>query len=145
MSRHRYSISNSMKRICRSIGPRSTFFKSTKYFVGFFNAHVTLKTLYFLSLSRCGNISATNPNPQSPSATMSLIHILVYHGTPAACTRCSFNIMFFSKVSKYSGLLPFSVFSRCQCVYTHQAGKKPALQQNWQSSEKSQNFMEKTQ
>ena len=31
------------------------------------------------------------------------------------------------------------------CVYTHQAGRKPALQQNWQSSEKSQNFKEKTQ
>ena len=35
--------------------------------------------------------------------------------------------------------------SRCQCVYTHQAGKKPAIQQNWQSSEKSQNLKEKTQ
>ena len=30
-------------------------------------------------------------------------------------------------------------------MYTHQAGKTPALQQNWQSSEKSQNFKEKTQ
>ena len=29
----------------------------------------------------------------------------------------------------------FSVFPRCQCVYTHQAGRTPALQQNWQSSE----------
>ena len=36
-----------------------------------------------------------------------------------------------------------SVFPRCQCMYTHQAGRKPALQQNWQSSEKSQNFKEK--
>ena len=40
---------------------------------------------------------------------------------------------------------PDSVFTRCQCVYTHLAGRKPALQQNWQSSEKSQNFKEKTQ
>ena len=32
-------------------------------------------------------------------------------------------------------ILPFSVFPRCQCVYTHRAGRKPALQQNWQSSE----------
>ena len=31
------------------------------------------------------------------------------------------------------------------CVYTHQAGRTPALQQNWQSSEKSQNFKGKTQ
>ena len=42
-------------------------------------------------------------------------------------------------------LWPFSAFPRCQCVYTHQAGRKPALQQNWQSSEKSQHFKEKTQ
>ena len=51
----------------------------------------------------------------------------------------------FSKILKYSRLWPFSVFPRCQCVYTHQAGRKPALQQNWQSSEKTQNFKEKTQ
>ena len=49
------------------------------------------------------------------------------------------------KILKYSGLLPFSVLPRCHCVYTHQAGRKPALQQKWQSSEKSQNFQEKTQ
>ena len=52
---------------------------------------------------------------------------------------------FFQIFKKYSGLWPFSVFPRCQCVYTHQAGITPALQQNWQSSEKSQNFKEKTQ
>ena len=46
----------------------------------------------------------------------------------------------FSKILKYSGLLPFSVFPRCQCVYTHQAGRTPAPQQ---SSEKSQNLKEK--
>ena len=28
------------------------------------------------------------------------------------------------------------LFPRCQCVYTHQAGRKPALQQNWQSLKK---------
>ena len=61
-------------------------------------------------------------------------------------TGCSLNIVvFFSKTVEYSGLLPFSVLSLCQCVYTHQAGRTPALQQNWQSSEKSQNFKEKTQ
>ena len=38
----------------------------------------------------------------------------------------------------YSGLWPCSVLARVQCVYTHKAGRKPALQQNWQSSEKSQ-------
>ena len=41
--------------------------------------------------------------------------------------------------------IPNSVFPRCPCVYTRQAGRKPALQQNWQSSEKSQHFKEKTQ
>ena len=51
---------------------------------------------------------------------------------------------FILKISKYFGLWPFSVFSRCQCVYTHQAGRAPALHQNWQSSEKSQHFKEKT-
>ena len=40
--------------------------------------------------------------------------------------------------------MPFSVFLRCQCVYTHQAVRTPALQQNWQSSEESQNFKENT-
>ena len=57
-------------------------------------------------------------------------------------TGCALNIVFFLKISC---LLPFSVFPRCQCVYTHQAGREPALQQNWKCSEKSQNFNEKTQ
>ena len=61
----------------------------------------------------------------------------------ASDTGCSLNIVFFSKILKYSALLLFSVFSRCQCVYTHQAGRKPALQQNWQNSERSQNVEEK--
>ena len=46
----------------------------------------------------------------------------------------------FSKILIY---IPVSVFSRCQYVYTRQAGRTPALQQNWQSSEKSHNFKEK--
>ena len=66
-------------------------------------------------------------------------------GLSPTTTGCSLNIVFFSEIFKYSGLWPFSVFPRCQCVYTHQAGRTPALQQNWQSSEKSQNFKEKTQ
>ena len=45
-------------------------------------------------------------------------------------TGCSLNIVFFPIFKKYSGLWPFSVFPRCQCVYTHQAGRTPALQQN---------------
>ena len=60
-------------------------------------------------------------------------------------TGCSLKFVFFPKILKYSGLWPFSIFPRCQCVYTHQAGRKPALQQNWQSLEKSQNYKEKTQ
>ena len=55
-------------------------------------------------------------------------------------TGCSLNIVFFSRILKYSGLLPFSVFPWCQCVYTQQTGRTPALQHNRQSSVKSQNF-----
>ena len=52
----------------------------------------------------------------------------------------------FSEDFKIFRTLAFLSFpSVFQCVYTHQAGRKPALQQNWQSSEKSQNFKEKTQ
>ena len=39
--------------------------------------------------------------------------------------------------------MSFSVFPLCQCVYTRQAGRTPALQPNWQNSEKSQNFKKK--
>ena len=42
-------------------------------------------------------------------------------------TGSSLNIVFFPKILKYSGLWPFSVLPRCQCVYTHKAGRKPAL------------------
>ena len=38
-------------------------------------------------------------------------------------TRWSLNIVFFSKILKYSGLLYFSVFFRCQCVYVHPTGR----------------------
>ena len=60
-------------------------------------------------------------------------------------TGCSLNIVFFWKIFKYSRLWSFSVFPRCQCVYTHQPGRTPVLQQYWQSLEKSQNFNEKAQ
>ena len=59
-------------------------------------------------------------------------------------TGCSLDIVFFPKILEYIGLWSFSVSPRCQCVYTHQAGRTPALQQDWQSSEKSQHFEEKT-
>ena len=36
----------------------------------------------------------------------------------------------FSKILIY---FPDSVFPWSQCVYTHQAGRAPALEQNWQS------------
>ena len=51
----------------------------------------------------------------------------------------------FSKDFEIFRTLTFLCFSWCQCLYTHQAGRKPALQQYWQSSEKSQNFKEKAQ
>ena len=55
-----------------------------------------------------------------------IVRVCVYTG-------CSLIIVFFLKILKYSGLWSFSVFHLCQCVYTHRAGRKPALQQNWQS------------
>ena len=54
-------------------------------------------------------------------------------------------LFFFLTILEYSGLLSFSVFPRCQSLYTHQAGRTQALQQEWQSSEKSQDFEEKAQ
>ena len=51
----------------------------------------------------------------------------------------------FSKDFRIFRTWSFSVFPWVQCVYTHQAGRTPTLQQNWQSSEKSQHFREKTQ
>ena len=74
-----------------------------------------------------------------------LAKLLYRAGPPANATGCSLNIIFFLKILEYSGLWSFSVVPRCQCVYTHQAGRTPALHQNWQSSEKSQNFEIKTQ
>ena len=37
-----------------------------------------------------------------------------------------------------------TVYTRCQCVYTHQAGRKPALQQTWHSSENHKILRKKT-
>ena len=45
-------------------------------------------------------------------------------------TGCSLNIVFLSKILEYSELWPFFVFPWCQFVYTHQAGRTPAMQQN---------------
>ena len=73
------------------------------------------------------------------------VHTNTKINTNTKYTGCSLNIVVFLKILKYSGLWPFSVLPLCQCVYTHKAGITPALQQNWQSSEKSQNSKEKTQ
>ena len=54
--------------------------------------------------------------------------------------KCFIKYCVFSKILIY---FPDSVFSRWQCVYTRQAGRTPALQQNWQSSENLKNFKEK--
>ena len=43
-------------------------------------------------------------------------------------TGCSLNIVIFPKILEYCGLWYFSVFPLCQCMYTHQAGRTPALQ-----------------
>ena len=56
-------------------------------------------------------------------------------------TGCSLNIVLFRR---FFNIFRTLVSPRCQCVYT-MAGRTPALQQNWQSSEKSQHLKEKTQ
>ena len=73
------------------------------------------------------------------------IYSVVLSHMPIHVYRVFIKYCVFFKILKYSGLLPFSVFPRCQCVYTHQAGRTPALQQSWQSLEKFRNFKEKTQ
>ena len=74
--------------------------------------------------------STIDPFPHNPSLNYILTsakHLLNQLASPSLGTGCSLNIVFFSKILKYSRLWPFSVFPRCQCVYTHQAGKTPAL------------------
>ena len=63
--------------------------------------------------------------------------VIVLHFLMVAFT-CDFE-------KRYEGELITLCFPPCQFVYTKQAGRKPTLQQNWQSSEKSQDFEEKTQ
>ena len=58
-------------------------------------------------------------------------------------TGCYLNIVFFPKILKYSGLWPFSVLPRCQCVYTHKAGRKPALAAELAEFRKIQNLRKK--
>ena len=60
-------------------------------------------------------------------------------------TGCSLNIVFFPEDFTIFRTLAFLWFSSASfpVVYTQQAGRKPALQPNWQSLEKSQNFKEK--
>ena len=50
--------------------------------------------------------------------------------------------VFYEDFKIYSGLWTLSVSLRCQCVFT-MIGQTPALQQNLQSSEKSQHIKEK--
>ena len=59
-------------------------------------------------------------------------------------TGCSVNIVFFPNILKHIGLWSFSVFTWCQCVYTHKAGcRKPALAGELAEFRKIQNFKKK--
>ena len=62
--------------------------------------------------------------------------------TDVGDTGCPLNIVILEDFKIYSGIWPLSVSPRCQCLYT-MAGYTPELQQNLQSSEKSQHFKEK--
>ena len=59
-------------------------------------------------------------------------------------TECSLNIVFFSNVLKYIPDSGHSRFFLGVSVSGTMAGQTPALQQDWQSSEKSQHFKENT-
>ena len=72
------------------------------------------------------SLSSVSQGPSHLSESPGLLNLIFYRVIIRYCG-------FFSKILKYSGLLPFSVFlSVSVCVHT------PALQQNQQSSEKSQ-------
>ena len=79
-----------------------------------------------------------SPAPPSWADTANLRNLVAEPYNQRVALSCRLDNRVFIKYCvfwKYSGLWPFSVFPRCQCVYTHQAVRKPALQQNWQSSE----------
>ena len=65
---------------------------------------------------------------------------------PLKSYRVFIKYFVFSEFLKIFPTLAFLCFpSVSVCVHTHQAGRKPALQQSWQILEKSQNLKEKTQ
>ena len=63
-----------------------------------------------------------------------MLGALLYLTNALHTTGCSLNIVFISENFKIFRSL---VFLSSPSVYTHKAGRKPALQRNWQSSEKS--------
>ena len=87
-------------------------------------------------------VSSRHSMQQNAGRTTKKTRLLMYRVFIKYCV--------FSKILEYSGLLPFSVFPRCQCVYTHQAGRTPALHSSktgrlQNCSEQSQKFTEKIQ
>ena len=91
--------------------------------------HVSLNELGFCRRSACTcRCASCSPSPASsrtllpPSRRRSPNTKCPIFRSPS--TGCSLIIVFFPIFFKYSGLWPFSVFPRCQCVYTHQAGRK---------------------
>ena len=86
----------------------------------------------------CGQI-ASKSIIENTFGVKSFLHKTLKHKV------CLFSLItgcFFQDFEIYSGLWSLSVSPRCQCVYTI-AGQTPALQENLQSLEKSQNFKKK--
>ena len=59
--------------------------------------------------------------PPQPHSTIQYHFCFIIH----IIYRVFIKYCVFPKILKYSGLWLFSVFPRCQCVYTHQAGRTP--------------------
>ena len=100
-----------------------------------------LWTMNYLCCHRLFNVKVYNAAGRDGWVLL----VVGYATSDCSATGCPWNVVFFSEDFKVFRTLAFLCFHRCQCVYTHKAGKKPALQQSWQSSEKSQNFKEITQ
>ena len=67
---------------------------------------------------------STSRSPPSQASPLQHNRIIILKLRENLYTGCSLNVVFsFSKISKYSGLWPFSVFPRCQCSRTHRVEK----------------------
>ena len=102
------------------------------------NLIIIVTSIFITNLKMLLSIQALQYLPYMPTIVSSKCRSKNY--------RMFINYCVFSEFLKMFPTLAFLCFpSVSVCAHTHQAGRKPALQQNWQSSEKSQHFKEKIQ